>query len=259
MPEDNLYIPVVAICPVRELPDHRSEMTSQLLLGEQVRILNDSDPYWLHVKSIHDGYEGWCQKIQLAGVSGQAPVISGYFNGTTGIANVNGQPMCVFTGTPVYKEGIQAGIFNISFTGLSHFSTGSKEPTDPMIRQIAFQYLNSSYLWGGRTPSGIDCSGYAQMVYRQFGVHLLRDAWLQAGEGESIGFLQEAKCGDLAFFEEPDGRITHVGILLNDHEIIHASGKVRVDDIDHEGILSRDQSKRTHRLRVIRRYFNNKV
>jgi len=93
------------------------------------------------------------------------------------------------------------------------------------------------------------------MVYRQLDIHLQRDAWLQAREGESIGFLQEARCGDLAFFDEPDSRISHVGILLNDREIIHASGKVRVDDIDHAGILSRDQGKRTHRLRLIRRYF----
>jgi hypothetical protein len=250
-----LYIPVVAICPVRELPDHRSEMTSQLLLGEQVQVLNDSNPYWLQVKSIHDGYEGWCQKIQLAGVFGKAPEISGYFNGDIGISNVNGQPMNVFTGTPVYGSDLQAGNFHLSFTGLSFFSNATTTPKEALIRQVAFQYLNSSYLWGGRTPAGIDCSGYAQMVYRQFGVHLLRDAWLQAGEGEPIGFLQEAKCGDLAFFDEPDGRISHVGILLNDHEIIHASGKVRIDDIDHEGIISRDQSKRTHHLRVIRRYF----
>jgi hypothetical protein len=252
---DKIFIPVVAVCPVRELADHRSEMTSQLLLGEQVHVLDTSNEQWLHVRSLHDGYEGWCQRIQLEEVNAEVPEIKGYFSGANGMANVNGQPMQVFTGTPVYNAPVVAGVFKISFTGLLHRSASDLADRQEVLRAAAFQYLNASYVWGGRTSAGIDCSGFAQMVYRQLDIHLQRDAWLQAREGESIGFLQEARCGDLAFFDEPDSRISHVGILLNDREIIHASGKVRVDDIDHAGILSRDQGKRTHRLRLIRRYF----
>ena len=254
METEKIYIPVVAVCPVREAADHRSEMSSQLLLGEQVRVLDEAGSEWLQVQSLHDGYEGWCQKIQLAPLSVPCPNIIGYFNGNYGVSNVNGQPMNIFMGTPVYENRIRAGVYDICFDGLAHQVWPVEDPKKWVV-PVAMQYLNTSYLWGGRTLAGIDCSGFAQMVYRQLGIHLLRDAYLQAGEGHSIGFLQEARCGDLAFFDDADGRITHVGILLNDHEIIHASGKVRIDDIDHQGIVSRDQQKRTHRLRVIKRYF----
>jgi gamma-D-glutamyl-L-lysine dipeptidyl-peptidase len=255
MPSGELYIPVVAVCAVREAADHRSEMTSQLLLGEQVRLLDEYKGEWLQVKSVHDGYEGWCQKIQMAQLKQPSAQIKGYFTGTTGISNVNGQAMSIFMGTPVYEEDIRAGVFRISFTGLQFSHAPDPHSFREVLQNTAFAYLNASYLWGGRTAAGIDCSGFVQMVYRQLGIHLLRDAYLQASEGRSIGFLEEARCGDLAFFDEPDGRITHVGMLLNDHEIIHASGKVRVDDIDNEGIVSRDQLRRTHHLRLIRRYF----
>lgn len=250
---DPIYIPVVSVCPVRETPNHRTEMSSQLLLGEQVHVLDRSVEGWLQIRSIHDGYEGWCQAIQLAELNPPVTEPAGYFDRELGFANVNGQPMPVFMGTPVYESTLTAGVFSISFTGLSI----QADPADKhlQVQELALQYLNSPYLWGGRTFAGIDCSGFAQMVYRQLGIHLLRDAYLQAGEGESVGFLQEVEPGDLAFFDEPDGRITHVGILLNDHEIIHSSGKVRIDDIDHDGIISRDQKRRTHRLRIIKRYF----
>jgi len=92
-------------------------------------------------------------------------------------------------------------------------------------------------------------------VYRFFNIPLLRDAYLQATQGESVGFLQEVKCGDLAFFDNAEGRITHVGILLNESEIIHASGKVRIDKIDNAGIINTDTGLRTHQLRIIKRYF----
>jgi hypothetical protein len=247
-----IYIPVVSVCPVREAANHRSEMTSQLLLGEQVKVLDNSVAGWLQIRSLHDGYEGWCQAIQLAELATPAEP-TGYYDRELGFANVNGQPMPVFMGTPVYTAPIQAGVFSISFTGLSTHTV--EEDKQVQVAEIALQYLNTPYLWGGRTFAGIDCSGFVQMVYRQLGIHMQRDAWMQAGEGESIGFLQEVQAGDLAFFDEPDGRITHVGILLNDREIIHSSGKVRIDDIDHQGIISRDQKKRTHQLRIIKRYF----
>jgi cell wall-associated NlpC family hydrolase len=130
---------------------------------------------------------------------------------------------------------------------------GVKMTGDNRIREIAFTFLNTPYQWGGRSVFGVDCSGFTQVVYKCIGLKLLRDASQQATQGEVVGFLQEVKCGDLAFFDNEAGKITHVGILLDLHTIIHASGKVRVDRIDNFGIVNSDTEKRTHTLRVIKR------
>ena len=90
------------------------------------------------------------------------------------------------------------------------------------------------------------------MVFRLNGIALSRDAFQQAEQGASLSFLEEAEEGDLAFFDNDEGRIIHVGIILNDNKIIHASGKVRVDSIDHQGIYNNETKKYSHRLRILK-------
>ena len=121
--------------------------------------------------------------------------------------------------------------------------------------EVARLYLNTPYLWGGRTPFGIDCSGFVQMVYRFAGIQLPRDASLQVKGGVSLGFIDEAQPGDLAFFESEEGAIVHVGILTGNRRIIHASGTVRVDPIDHHGIFNMQANGYSHRLRIVKRFF----
>ncbi len=251
-----ILLPVVGVCQVRTAPDHRAELSSQFFLGELLELLDESIDGWVSVRSQTDDYEGWCQAIQVAPLEGKPPAVLGFFDQPAGAATVNGLPLPVFKGSPVYAAPVQAGRFHISCTALSY--TAGTPPPDrrqALLTRHAMEYLNTPYLWGGRTFSGIDCSGFAQMVYRQVGFGLRRDAWMQAEGGTTVSSLHDAQCGDLAFFDEPDGRITHVGILLNNREIIHASGKVRIDDIDNEGIFSRDQQKRTHHLQTVKRYF----
>jgi cell wall-associated NlpC family hydrolase len=122
------------------------------------------------------------------------------------------------------------------------------------IHWLTSQYLNTAYLWGGRTISGIDCSGFTQQNLWFLHIQLPRDAYQQAALGEVVGFLPEAVCGDLVFFDNSEGKITHVGIMLDSATVIHASGKVRIDDIDNFGIVNRDTGERTHQLRIIKRY-----
>lgn len=122
------------------------------------------------------------------------------------------------------------------------------------LRKVAMKFLDVPYLWGGRSNCGIDCSGFSQRVFRDCGISLPRDAYQQAELGEVVGFLQEAVCGDLAFFDNEEGRITHVGIMLASDSIIHAAGKVRIDPIDQFGIIQRESGTRTHKLRIIKRH-----
>ena len=119
--------------------------------------------------------------------------------------------------------------------------------------QKAYQFLNTPYLWGGKTPFGIDCSGFTQLVYKICGHSLLRDAKDQATQGEVLSFIEESEPGDLAFFDNEEGNIVHVGIIMNDYNIIHAHGKVRIDTLDHSGIYNVDTKTHTHKLRVIKK------
>ena len=150
-----------------------------------------------------------------------------------------------------YYENTSVKIDGTLFTYEGTTYTGIHEK-DRLIN-TAFMYLNTPYLWGGKSPFGIDCSGFTQMVYKLCGYKLLRDASQQATQGEVLSFIEESEPGDLAFFDNNDGDIIHVGIIMKDNYIIHAHGKVRIDRIDHSGIYNIDTRRHTHKLRVIKK------
>ena len=134
---------------------------------------------------------------------------------------------------------------------VTSLSSNSPKPNKKKLSKTAFMYLNSPYLWGGRTPLGIDCSGFTQIVYKINGVKLSRDAHQQANQGQTLSFIEESEAGDLAFFDDSEGKIVHVGLLLENHCIIHAHGTVRIDQIDQTGIYN--GSAHTHKLRMIKK------
>lgn len=246
----------VPVTPLRAEAAHRSEMVSQLLFGETVQLLEELRDKWIRVRCLYDGYEGWVRSTEFAEIQeqlahGEAHIAAAWQNEVT----FNGQVMRVPFGCDLralHNGNAEWGRHSWSFKG-EHLDPRYTKPTEKNIRKYAHLYLNTPYLWGGRSVFGADCSGFVQVVFKCMGIALLRDASQQATQGEAIGFLQEAVCGDLAFFDNDEGRITHVGILLNDHEIIHASGKVRIDKIDNEGIVNTDTGERTHKLRIVKR------
>ena len=127
------------------------------------------------------------------------------------------------------------------------------EQSPELIIEQALMYLGTPYLWGGKTPFGIDCSGLTQMVYRMTGKSIPRDAKDQALLGDSLSFIEESSPGDLAFFDNPEGKITHVGLIMKDNYILHAHGEVRIDRLDQTGIFNTDKNTHTHKLRVIKK------
>jgi cell wall-associated NlpC family hydrolase len=152
-----------------------------------------------------------------------------------------------------YYEGSNCNLegYEYAFDGRTT-KTAPASKSECMVEH-AYAFLNAPYLWGGKSPLGIDCSGFTQLVARIAGIKLMRDAYQQAEQGVTLGFIEEADTGDLVFFDNEDGRIIHVGVLINSREIIHASGKVRIDKIDHQGIYNEELGKYTHTLRLIKR------
>ncbi len=245
----------LAIVPVRAEASDRSEIVSQLLFGEHLEVL-EQNRQWTRIRAHYDNYEGWIDTKQFRAVSGddferlnQLPIVlNGDLIEYVTAADNSLLPIPLgaslsFLDTDINTEGFR-------FEGLK--VTGQKEKSQ--LIQTAFMYLNAPYLWGGKTPFGLDCSGFTQMVYKLNGYKLLRDASQQATQGEALSFIEESEPGDLAFFDNEEGRIIHVGIIMENNYIIHASGKVRIDRLDHLGIYNPEANRHTHRLRVIKKY-----
>jgi len=244
----------LAIAPLRAEPSERAEQVSQILFGETFEIMEWTGQ-WVRIITAFDGYEGWLNKLlftTLDQTSYQSLII-------------NPAP---FTAIPVtlVRKRIDNSMVYLPFGSSLSFLDGTivdiagdafeimtEIGEQPDFEVIAKSFLNTPYLWGGRTHFGIDCSGFTQAVMRTQNILLKRDAYMQAEQGHTVDFLQEAKLGDLAFFDNDEGRIVHVGVMLNNERIIHASGRVRIDTIDNQGIYAADQKKYTHKLRIIKR------
>ncbi|MFN3757423.1 MAG: NlpC/P60 family protein [Flavobacterium sp.] len=245
----------LALIPLRSEPSDRSEQVSQILFGEHFEVI-EVKTSWVKVKLHFDGYEGWIDQKQFKEIQNSD------FEELSKSAEIyNGDLIEYVSGTRYELMPIPLGS-NLTFLNMDSINaeqfefeglkvTGSK-PKDNIVK-TAFLYLNAPYLWGGKTPFGIDCSGLTQMVYKLNGFALPRDAKDQAMQGEVLSFIEESEPGDLAFFDNEEGKIIHVGIMMQDNYIIHASGKVRIDRLDHLGIFNAETNKHTHRLRVIKR------
>ncbi|MEO6404482.1 MAG: NlpC/P60 family protein [Ferruginibacter sp.] len=232
---------VLPVAPIRKIADHRSEMTSQFLFGETAEIMEENAEGWAYIKCTWDGYYGWVRLNQFA-KSGRLAKAEEYATDWVNEIIHNKNKMMVPFGSSLYAGNLPRAL---------PISQGNIKEDD--FKKIAFTFLNTAYCWGGRSVFGIDCSGFAQLVFKLAAISLFRDAHMQAQQGTLIDALHKSTCGDLAFFDEPPGIISHVGILLSPTEIIHASGQVRIDSIDTNGIIHSTTGQRTHKLYSIKR------
>ena len=240
----------LSIVPLRNEPADTSELVSQVLYGEVFKVLEPRKS-WSKIRLAFDAYEGWVDNKQYLEITKEQykslhkvqPKLS--MDLVEFIQDENNQ---------LYPISLGSSLNGLSLLNHAHDgdSVEGKNPKENII-QTAFMYLNSPYLWGGKTPFGIDCSGFTQMVYKLNGYKLLRDASQQATQGEALSFIEESDPGDLAFFDNNEGGIIHVGIIMEDNYIIHAHGKVRIDRLDHTGIYNAELKTHTHKLRVIKK------
>ena len=249
------HVPVV---PLRSQPTDSSEMVSHILFGECFEIL-ERNGNWVKVKLSNDGYEGWIdyksmleidKAIHTAYLKSKPILTSELF---AKISHSKGDfyvPMG--SKLPLFHDKtFKIGEELYSYDGV----TSPRKFDETTLIQVALSFLKAPYLWGGKTIFGIDCSGFTQIVMAQFGVSLFRDAYQQATQGILVSFVLEAQTGDLAFFENADGKIIHVGLILPDSQIVHAHGEVRIDSLDDMGIFNKKTGKHSHRLRFIKRFF----
>ena len=256
----------LSLIPMRSEKSDRSEMISQILFGEMYQVL-EMDEKWVYVRLIHDGNEGWIDRKMYVPVSdeyvvkyrSESPML------TTEVFNIvikegdYGNKLIVAGSVLPFFDAItkKMRLGEDVYTLVSKMKDVGIDSLRDLIIEYALMYYNTPYLWGGRSPYGIDCSGLVQIVYRMAGIDLPRDAADQVNGGQDFSFVEEALPGDLAFFGDDTGAITHVGIIWEQNRIIHASGRVRLDKIDHQGIFNEDLKRYTHNLKVIKRIIND--
>jgi len=240
----------LSIVPLRFEPSDKTELVSQVLYGDYFKVLEQRKS-WSKIRLAFDKYEGWIDNKQYLEISEEqyqklhqeAPILT--YDLIDFVQDENSQ---------LYAIPLGAALNGLSILRHNHDGqTVNDIKAKNNLIETAFLYLNTPYLWGGKTPFGIDCSGFTQMVYKLNGYKLLRDASQQASQGDALSFIEESEPGDLAFFDNSEGEIVHVGIIMKENYIIHAHGKVRIDRLDHSGIYNSEKGEHTHKLRVIKK------
>ena len=250
---------MLSVAQLRKKPDDRAEIVSQLLFGELVTLISKKNKSWAKVQCEWDDYVGWIDPKQLKPITEKEfeKLKSERSFSLDVTQSINGEerayPITMASSLPSY-DGMSFKIDGIKFLFNGQAINPSQiEVTPELIIKVAKKYLHAPYLWGGRSPFGIDCSGLTQCIFKIFGIKLPRDAYQQAELGEIVDFVETSRIGDLAFFENKEGHIHHVGVILENNEILHASGFVRIDKLDHFGIYHHGKRSYTHTLRFVRR------
>lgn len=228
------------IVTVRTNPSHKEEVCTQLLFGDTYEIIDQQED-WFKIRISFDNYEGWIdEKLHTE-------VLEEFYHQYQ-------EQKAVYVTEKISNVFDQLVVLGSQIPLPENYKGEHNQNTSHTVRSLALKYWNTPYLWGGKTIFGIDCSGFAQQVFKMLGHNLLRDAYEQAEQGTRIEFKNQQE-GDLAFFKNEKGRITHVGIILENYQIIHAHGLVRIDGLRPDGIWNVEKEYLSHSFSHIQRIF----
>ena len=249
-------ISILGVVPLRSEAKDQSEIISQVLFGQHFKIL-ETQPKWIKIELASDQYVGWICAKQYHEIThedydnlslNEFPLVEDTFTSITDLHTNETIPISMGAVLPYYHKGM-VKIRNKKFKYNGDLSTNKSKD----IIHVAKQFINAPYLWGGKSILGIDCSGFTQLVYQMCGIYLPRDAYQQAEEGELIQNLDDIVNGDLIFFINNNDKIHHVGIAMDEKSIIHASGKVRIDQLSNNGIIHAESKSLSHKFHSIKR------
>ncbi len=254
----------VSVIPMRREKSERSEMVSQLLFGESYEVLEEEDK-WINIRLLHDDSCGWIGSQQYKKVSenfvkdylaSDQLLLSEVFNLVIKEGDWKNKVIVSGSVLPFYDAYTNSlSVGDEKYVVKGFLREVGIESLRELLIQYALMYYNTPFRWGGRTPNGIDASALVQMAYRLVGISFPRYMEQQVKVGQTLSFLEETQPGDLAFFGDSSDVITHVGILWEQGRIIHASGKVRIDKIDHHGLINEEMKRYTHTLKVLKQVF----
>lgn len=234
----------LSVVPMRKEASHESELVSELLFNDIYEVIDENDE-WVKARCLFDSYEGWVRKLQHFEIDEKEYnecLKKDKYIITSPISHYNNKVLSF--GSKIFEERENSILLRKKFDSR-------------IMVESAIKLLDTPYRWGGKSVMGIDCSAFVQLCAKVAGFKLPRDASQQVNHGVTVNFLSEARSGDIAFFENENRRITHVGILLSNDKIIHASGKVRIDTLDQTGIFNKETNRHTHVLSVIKRLKTN--
>ena len=251
------YVCENVFVPLRSGPSHKSEMLSQVLFGEKYTI-KDQVGKWLKIESDFDGYQGWIDKDHLQHSIDKTHTRGLVITKALACLKEDNSKMVLEPGSEIYNPDFDANTFTAGEKLYRVTSAFNKSyiSINEGLTDTAIRFMNSPYIWGGRIPSGLDCSGLTQLIYKIHGITIPRDSQQQSENGTTVSFIHEVRPGDLVFFDNERGQIAHVGMIISEGLVIHASGRVRIDAIDHQGIFKSETKKYSHRLRLIKRIIN---